>query len=139
MYASEYLAKSELVYLDDTSSLFHIDAADWKALNEFIENYLGATKYKYFHDWIVAFGFEILTHRPTGWSASIANVHTFINHSCSEEEVKTAACEFIFVNEDNKPIVECSPVIYRHPFMPGTALCVVHSINVGDKVAMDRR
>jgi hypothetical protein len=137
VYATESMAINEFVNFDDTASLFNIDPADWKALNKFIENYPEATKYKDLRDWIFAYGFETLVIGMTGWSVSIASVNTFVNHACSEEEVKTAACDFIFVNEDNEPSVAFSPIINRHPFMASAAQCIIRSINAGDEVAMD--
>jgi hypothetical protein len=136
-YATESMAINDFVNFDDTALQFTIDAADWKALNKFIERYPEATRYRELRDWIVAYGYEALSLGMSGWSVSIASSNSFVNHACYDQEVKTGGCDFIFVNEDNEPVVVFSPVINRHPYIAGVSQCVIREVNAGDELVMD--
>ncbi len=80
-------------------------------MKKFVEKFPEATKYKDFRDLILAYGYEFLTLGVSGWSGAFANNNTFVNQACSDKEVNTGGCNFIFINEDNKPNVAFSPVI----------------------------
>jgi hypothetical protein len=136
-YATENMAVNDFINIGDTAHQFTIDYADWEALNKFVERFPEATKYKDFRDWILSYGYEALSLGVSGWSAAFANNNTFVNHACSDQEVNTGGCNFIFVSEDNEPDVSFSPVINRHPHLAGISQCAIRNINAGDEIVMD--
>jgi hypothetical protein len=136
-YATESMAVDDFVNIADTATQFSIDAADWEALNKFIERYPEATRYKELRDWIMAYGYEALSLGLTGWSASFSTSNTFVNHACTNLEVNNGPCYFLYVSEDNEPDVVFSPVINRHPAISAYTQCVIRNINVGDEITMD--
>jgi hypothetical protein len=137
VYATESIAVDDFINIADTAAQFSIDAADWKSLNQFIERFPEATRYKELRDWIVAYGYEALSLGVTGWSVSFASTNTFVNHACSNVEANTGPCEFLFVSEDNEAVVAFSPVINRHPSLVAFTQCAIRNINAGDELAMD--
>ena len=136
LYATEPMSKNHFVAIDDTAWSISIDAIEWRALNDFIEAYPDATMYKGLRDWWVAYGFESYSLGMTGWSVSLASTNTFSNHACSDREVNTGPCDFVFLNEDNG-YVGFSPVINRYPKIAAMTACVIRDINPGDEMAMD--
>jgi hypothetical protein len=137
VYATESMAVDDFINIADTAAQFAIDAADWKSLNLFIERFPEATRYKELRDWIVAYGYESLSLGVTGWSASFASNNAFNNHACSNKEVNTGGCVFIFVSEDSEAVVAFSPVINRHPYIAAVSQCVTCTVNSGDELSMD--
>lgn len=137
VYATEAMFRNDFVNLDYTASISHLDALDWKALNRFVEDYPEATRYREVRDWFVAYGFDSISIGITGRSTSVESINTFVNHGCSEREVNTGPCEFIFVNEDKEPMVAFSPVINRYPFLAGISHCVIRDVSPGDEIAED--
>lgn len=87
LFAANEITKGSFINADDIHLSMHIDRHQWDAFNAFIEDYPDATKYQELHDFMISYGFENESMGNSGWAVSLANMNTFTNHACTEEEV----------------------------------------------------
>ena len=85
LYASTNISKGAFINADDSHLNMHIHTYQWEALNEFIDDYPDAHMYIQLRDFFLAYGYANESFGLSGWTVSIANMNTFMNHACVEE------------------------------------------------------
>eukprot|EP00587_Corethron_hystrix_P002688 CAMPEP_0113317784 /NCGR_PEP_ID=MMETSP0010_2-20120614/12564_1 /TAXON_ID=216773 ORGANISM="Corethron hystrix, Strain 308" /NCGR_SAMPLE_ID=MMETSP0010_2 /ASSEMBLY_ACC=CAM_ASM_000155 /LENGTH=736 /DNA_ID=CAMNT_0000174855 /DNA_START=97 /DNA_END=2304 /DNA_ORIENTATION=- /assembly_acc=CAM_ASM_000155 len=130
LHASESIPAGTFINLSDFGSSLFIDYADWGCFLNFTMEYSDATLYSKSRDMMIAYGYESYSNSRSGWITSVANVNTFTNHGCTEEERNVGG---ILQREDTK-IVDFSPLLARHNELLHNGVISSRNIEKGEEI-----
>ena len=136
LHATKDIPKGSFILPHDAAMSARLDAQQWEALTEFVEDFPDASMYKDFRDFFLAYGYEAEEIGQTGWTVSIACKNTFTNHACTDEEANAGYIGEIFENEDGGSI-GFNPVITRKADIVGTLTVALQDIPAGTEIQTD--
>jgi len=125
--ATRAIPKGKFINLEDAATSLFIDYDEWDLLHSFIEMYPDALMYSELRDFVEAYGYQASTTSRAGWAVSIANVNTFVNHGCTEEE--TNGTHLPSWNEMN-----FSPLLARHMELLMVSQIAKRDIEPGEEI-----
>ncbi len=134
LHAAEDIPKGSFINADDTHMHLHVDAHQWEALNQFIEDFPEAKLYKDLRNFFITYGFENEPIGLSGWSVSVASNNTFTNHGCSEDVRNVKA--FPVTNGDAVDFNFFNIVLTRRPQL-AMSTGAVRDIKKGEEITMD--
>lgn len=134
LYAIENITKDSFMMSSDSWLSIHLDVYQFKALQNFVEDFPDAEMYKNFLNYVIAYGYESEPLGGSGWSVSIASNNTFTNHACTEEEGLVQG-GYQEVDKDGKVIL-FSPIITRRVEAMNVAV-VQRDIEAGEEITQD--
>lgn len=131
LYAVNDIPKGAYINADDSHMNLHIHRYQMEALQSFVEEYPDADMYNQLLQFFHAYGFENEPNGQSGWTVSVANVNTFINHACSEEARNAEGILDVHI-EDSL----FSPILYRQKNL-GVITIAARDIKAGEELQMD--
>ncbi len=131
VYAMNDISKDSFINPDDSHLNLHLNRYQWEELNQFIEEYPDAHMYTQLRDFYLSYGYENepLSSGLTGWTVSVANMNTFMNHACGPETQ-------IATNVDLDEHILFSPPGSRRKFIH-TLTIAARNITKGEEIQMD--
>ena len=135
LYAANDIAKGAFINADDTHLNLHIHRYQWEALNQFVEDYPDAHMYRQLRDFFLSYGFENEPNGLSGWTVSVANMNTFSNHACNEEDQSVESTDGLAYDKEEGEIM-FSPLAYRRKNMFMFTVAA-RDIKAGEEIQMD--
>lgn len=135
LYAANDIVEGSFLNPDDSHLNLHIHRYQWKALNQFIEDYPDAHMYRQLRDFYLSYGFENegISNFISGWTVSYTP-NTFVNHVC---DLKTETSEGIpFDLDSEEEEVNFSLLGNRRKFI-GTLTMAKRNITKGEDILQD--
>jgi len=136
LYAVNDIPKGAFINADDSHLNLHIHRYQWNELNRFVEEYPDAQMYSQLRDFFTAYGFENEGNGNSGWTVSVGNTNTFMNHACTEEGRNADGGATDDDDDEDLEYLVFSPLTYRRK-NASMLTVAARNIKAGEELQMD--
>jgi hypothetical protein len=141
LYAVNDIPKGAFINADDSHLNLHIHRYQWDELNRFVEEYPDAQMYSQLRDFFRAYGYQNEGNGNSGWTVSVANVNTFMNHACTEKARNAEPVDLSGFTDDGDrdgdgEEDDFSPLTYRRK-NASVVTVAARNIKAGEELQMD--